>query len=58
MYENIRKKSTFYENIFSLSPAYSLTIDFKSFEIKKYWKFDPEFKINMDYDEEYINEIS
>lgn len=51
------KESTFYKDIHRLAPAHSLILNNNKHEIKKYWELDPEFQIEMDSDEEYINEF-
>ena len=45
--------STFYEDIFCLSAAHSMTITQDKVEIRHYWQLDPEYTINMESDEEY-----
>ena len=47
-------ESTFFENIQSLNPANFLNLTQKSAILKKYWRIDPEFTLNMDTEEEYV----
>jgi asparagine synthase (glutamine-hydrolysing) len=47
-------KSTFYENIVSLSKAHSLTIKRDISKIKEYWKLDPDSQMVMESEEDYI----
>ncbi|MDP3566396.1 lasso peptide isopeptide bond-forming cyclase [Sediminibacterium sp.] len=49
------KKNTFYENIFSLTSAHTLTIKSNAKIIRRYWKLDSEARIIMDSDEDYMN---
>jgi asparagine synthase (glutamine-hydrolysing) len=48
---------TFYENIFSLPPANSLTINRKKTKTKKYWELNEKSEIIMDSEEEYVNKF-
>ena len=48
-------KSTFYKNIFSFTPACSLTINKKLSKKRKYWELDPKSHIILDSEEDYIN---
>lgn len=50
-------KFTFYENIFSIPPASSVTIDDKKDRKQQYWKLDEKSEIKMDSDEDYINKF-
>jgi asparagine synthase (glutamine-hydrolysing) len=50
-------KFTFYENIFSIPPSYSVTIDEKGEKKIKYWELDEKSEIIMDSDEEYANKF-
>ncbi len=47
------REMTFYENIFRLPAAHSLTINKNNFNLNKYWKLNPDNKINLNSDEEY-----
>ncbi len=49
----IDNKSTFYKDIFSFSPAHSITINQNGNNIRKYWKLNPKSQIIMNSDEEY-----
>lgn len=49
----IDNKSTFYKDIFSFSPAHSITIDQNRSNIRKYWELNPKSQIIMNSDEEY-----
>lgn len=53
--ESTDKLFTFYEGILRLIPAHSLSLNQKNTEMKKYWELDPESKIIMDSEEDYIN---
>ncbi len=46
-------KSTFYENIYSFTPAHSLKIDADQKKWGKYWELNPESKIILDSEEDY-----
>ena len=48
------KESTFYKNIYRLTPAHSLTITSDKIKLRKYWELDPEHQIIMDTDEDYF----
>ena len=48
------KENTFYKNIKSLTAACSIIIDKNEIKNNKYWKLNPESKIIMDSDEEYM----
>ena len=50
-------KSTFYENIYSFSPAHSLTIGRKTNKKRKYWELDKDSQITMDSDEDYASKF-
>lgn len=52
---HLDKELTFYENIFRLPSAHSIKIDDDLKEINEYWVLDPELKIEMNSDDEYIN---
>jgi asparagine synthase (glutamine-hydrolysing) len=52
---NLDKLCTFYEKIFSLTAAHYIKIDRINNSKIKYWELDPESKILMDSDEDYIN---
>jgi asparagine synthase (glutamine-hydrolysing) len=44
---------TCYQNISRLTSAHSLTMTFKDFSLKKYWALDPNYKIELNSDDEY-----
>ena len=46
---------TFYEDIFRLLGANSIKIEDQIHHINKYWELDPDLRIKMDSEEEYIN---
>lgn len=48
------KKYTFYDSIFTLPAAHSLVVNENFTKMRKYWKLDPELKIEMDSEEEYF----
>jgi len=45
---------TFYENIFSLRPAHSLTLTNDNINLKRYWELDPDLRTNFESEEEYF----
>ncbi|MBP1945484.1 asparagine synthase (glutamine-hydrolyzing) [Methanobacterium petrolearium] len=45
---------TFYEDIYSFSPANSFSIDYNHNEIIKYWELNPNAQLVMDSEEDYI----
>lgn len=47
-------KSTFYKNIYSLTPAHSVTITKDQNKFRKYWELDPDLKISLNSEDEYI----
>lgn len=47
-------ESTFYRDILRLGAAHSLTVSSSGTKLRRYWKLDPELKIEMDSDEDYI----
>ncbi len=51
--EGIDKTSTFYEEVYRLPPAHTLTISPDSMQIKRYWKLEPGPELQLDSDEAY-----
>ncbi len=54
------KKFTFFDDIFCLEAAHSLTLSSNESKIRIYWELDRDYKIHMDSEEDYIkafNEI-
>ena len=51
---NTDNNSTFYRDILFLNDAHSFTIDQNNYKMRKYWKLDPESKIMMSSEEDYI----
>jgi len=47
------KAITFYEGIFRLLPAHTLTVGKSGMELEQYWSLDPNRKLHLDSDEEY-----
>lgn len=47
------KAITFYEGIYRLPPAHSLTLDHHGLRIRRYWRFDPETELHLDSDAAY-----
>ncbi|MGB9980266.1 lasso peptide isopeptide bond-forming cyclase [Methanobacterium sp.] len=47
------RRSTFFQNIFRLPAAHTLTIDFKDNDLNQYWSLDPSYELSLDSDEEY-----
>ncbi|NJO61381.1 MAG: lasso peptide isopeptide bond-forming cyclase [Richelia sp. RM2_1_2] len=47
------KTITFYEDIFRLSPAHSLTVSHKGIQLQSYWCLDPTRELCLGSDEEY-----
>ncbi|MBI5680860.1 MAG: lasso peptide isopeptide bond-forming cyclase [Methanobacterium sp.] len=47
------RKNTFYQEIYRLPAAHSISIDFKKNELKQYWTLDPSNELNLGSDEEY-----
>ena len=56
--EGIDKTSTFYEEIYRLPPAHTLTISPEKIQIQQYWKLEPgpelKLKSNEDYEEAFL----
>lgn len=52
------KKITFYENINRLPAASTLIINPNNYSVDQYWTLDPDFKIRLDSDDEYIRSFS
>jgi asparagine synthase (glutamine-hydrolysing) len=48
---------TFYDNVFSLRPAHSLTLTSDNTNLKRYWKLDPDLRTNLNSEEEYLTEF-
>lgn len=48
------RSSTFYENIFRLPAAHSLTVTSDTKNLKSYWKLDPNNKVRLNSEIEYI----
>ena len=46
--------STFYEDVLRLGAAHSLTVSTTETKLRMYWKLDPELKIKMDSEDDYI----
>nr|WP_054858985.1 asparagine synthase-related protein [Methanobacterium formicicum] len=47
-------KSTFYKNIYSLTPAHSVIITKDQNKFRKYWELDPDLEISLNSEDEYI----
>ena len=47
------RENTFYQDIFRLPPAHSLTVKSDGVELKSYWSLDPSKELILDSDEEY-----
>lgn len=56
-YSETPYKYTFYEDIFSLSSAHSLTLDQKTAKKRQYWELDEKSEIIMDSEEDYANKF-
>lgn len=48
---------TFYESIYRLPAAHSVTITNEKLNLQKYWELDPNLKIEMNSDEEYAQKF-
>lgn len=46
--------STFYKDVLRLGAAHSITVSTTETNLKRYWKLDPELKIKMDSEDDYI----
>lgn len=46
--------STFYKDVLRLGAAHSIAVSTTETNLRRYWKLDPELKIEMDSDEDYI----
>lgn len=46
--------STFYKDVLQLGAAHSITVSATETKLRRYWKLDPELKIKMDSEEDYI----
>lgn len=53
----IEKNLTFYEDIFSLTAANSISVKKNEYQINRYWKLDPYSQITMDSDEDYVTKF-
>jgi len=51
--EGIDKTSTFYEEVYRLPPAHTLTISPDSIQIKRYWTLEPGPELQLNSDEAY-----
>ncbi len=47
------KKSTYYQNIFRLPPAHTITVRSTGIKSKSYWSLDPEYQLELGSDAEY-----
>lgn len=47
------RKNTFYQEIYRLPAAHSISIDFKNNDLKQYWALDPSLELKLGSDEEY-----
>ena len=47
------RENTFYQGIFRLPPAHSLTVNADGIELESYWSLDPSKELILDSDEEY-----
>ncbi len=56
-YSNTHYQYTFYENIFCLSSAHSVTIDQKRESKIQYWELDEKSELILDSDEDYANKF-
>ena len=54
MRSNTDKNITFYKDVLFLNKAHSLTINNDNDNLKKFWEIDPEYKIIMNSEEDYI----
>ena len=48
---------THYQNILRLPPAHLMKVSSAGIEVKRYWNLDPEYKLELDSDEEYANKF-
>jgi asparagine synthase (glutamine-hydrolysing) len=51
------KSNTFYQDIFRLPPASSLTVNAKGIQIQSYWTLDPNRELRLNSDEEYADAL-
>ncbi|MBP5973245.1 lasso peptide isopeptide bond-forming cyclase [Brasilonema sp. CT11] len=51
------KTSTFYQGIFRLPPASSMTVSCKGIQIQSYWALDPKRELRLNSDEEYAKAL-
>lgn len=51
------KSNTFYQDIFRLPPASSLTVNAKGIQIQSYWTLDPKRELRLNSDEEYAEAL-
>jgi asparagine synthase (glutamine-hydrolysing) len=47
------KTITFYQDIFRLPPAHTMTVDYGKVRVNKYWSLDPSRELKLGSDEEY-----
>lgn len=47
------KAITFYQDIFRLPPAHSLTVSSKGIRLQEYWSMDPTYELRLSSDQEY-----
>lgn len=47
------KEITFYQNIFRLPPAHTLTVNFKGIRLQEYWSMDPVYELRLGSNQEY-----
>ncbi|MDJ0649130.1 MAG: lasso peptide isopeptide bond-forming cyclase [Xenococcaceae cyanobacterium MO_188.B19] len=47
------KESTYYQDIFRLPPAHTMTVSPEGITVKSYWNLDPEYRLELSSDEEY-----
>jgi len=52
--EGIDKTTTFYQEIFRLPPAYTMTISKEKKRLTRYWDIDPEYETRLKSDEDYV----
>lgn len=56
--EGIDKTSTFYQQIFRLPPAHTISVSVQKIEISNYWKPDPEYELRLTSDDDYIEKFN
>ena len=57
LWEYYDKKATFYEDIFRLPPAHTLTISADGIHAEQYWELDPDYEIRLGSDEAYAEKF-